>query len=101
MGYEPQIRGLGLNTVLTAFAVLMLAIVGYMSRRIYEDTASTHDAVITINATMVKQSELQTVKAQIASLEQKQVELQHAQDQMSLDIRRIRQTTVVTPPASK
>lgn len=106
IGMEPQVKGLTLNTCLTALAVILIGVLGYFARRIYEDTGQTHDAVIRINATMVKQSELQQVKADIVTwqqkviaLQQKETELQHRQDEMSLEIQRIRQRSFPKDPA--
>lgn len=98
-------NGLRLNTTLTAFAVVLLGVLSFLGAHVWNETATTHDAVLIIKSTMVNQAEFLTLKAQVIHLEQKQVELaqkqieqQHAQDQLSLEIRRIKQSTINVKP---
>lgn len=97
--------GLKANNLMTAFGLILMSLLGFMGTHIWSKTEKTHDAVIAIETSMVRQSELAEVKAKMSVLEQKvteqatkQTELQHAQDALSLEIRRIRQSAVTVKP---
>lgn len=75
---------LSINTVLTAFAVLLMAVIGFLCTEIYKKVYATTEAVAVIQATMVSRIEFEQFKVKLLEIQQKQ-------DSMSLEIRRMKQ----------
>jgi hypothetical protein len=64
---EPMLK---LNTVLTATSTLFLILVSYLGNRLWSESALTHDAVLTLQVTMVNHSQFDLALAEVRQKQQ-------------------------------
>jgi len=66
---------LKINTVLTGFSTLFMALVCFLGKELWTETRLTHDAVLTVQLRMVNHTEFDTTVAEIRS-RQSSIELE-------------------------